>query len=138
MYMVHARISTSPSGFMKKSYLPSNRMSRPQRLRQRARPQTSSFSGKYQTAVVHDHTDTGDNGIWYSTDYGKTWKPSNAGDKLWYSVAMSSNGMYQTAVVYEDDTEGVNGIWYSTDYGKKWTRSADADNKNWRSVAMNA
>jgi len=125
--MVHARISTSPSGFMKKSYLPSNRMSRPQRLRQRARPQISSFSGKYQTAVVKG------GGIWYSTDYGKNWNPSaGAGDKLWVSVAMSSNGMYQTAVV-----QNGGGIWYSTDYGKKWTVS-NADNKLGYSVAMNA
>jgi photosystem II stability/assembly factor-like uncharacterized protein len=86
-----------------------------------------SSTGKYQNVstfsrlVLMDQVvfsnDTAQNGIYYSQDYGNTWKQSSALSTVSYvSTCMTYDGSIQKAV----STDGF--IYTSTDFGKSWVK----------------
>ncbi|NBR15643.1 MAG: hypothetical protein EBU01_13860, partial [Crocinitomicaceae bacterium] len=68
-----------------------------------------------------------------SSTIGQTWvqKPA-AGNKIWMSVAMSSDGQYQTAVVVN------NYIYTSTNAGNNWVQKTFDTTRSWYYVAMSS
>jgi photosystem II stability/assembly factor-like uncharacterized protein len=87
-----------------------------------------SSTGKYQIISclsrvsllnkVLFNNDSSDNGIYYSLDYGNTWKKSNTPSTMSYpSICMTSDGLIQKTV----GTDGY--VYTSTDYGINWKRS---------------
>lgn len=91
-----------------------------------------SSDGKYQTAVVGDHSNNfvDDFGFIYtSINYGTTWSQRGL-SLMWEDVAMSADGKHQTAVV-------KNGYVYtSTNYGAVWTQRGQT--ASWSGVAVSA
>jgi photosystem II stability/assembly factor-like uncharacterized protein len=69
--------------------------------------------------------------IWRSTDSGASWTEAYAPDKLWRSIASSSDGSKLAAVTFGDR------IWRSTDSGASWTE-AYAPKANWYSIASSS
>jgi photosystem II stability/assembly factor-like uncharacterized protein len=64
------------------------------------------------------NNDSPDNGIYYSLDYGNTWKKSNIPSTMSYpSICMTSDGTIQKTV----GTDGY--VYTSTDYGIHWKKS---------------
>jgi len=102
-----------------------------------------SPDGQELAAVVGGAS--GDGGhIYTSSNSGETWRDRStagsgiAGNKDWFSIAMSDDGQELAAVVGGSSGDGRH-IYTSSNGGAKWTdRSTGtiSGNRNWRSIAM--
>jgi len=78
-----------------------------------------SGSGKYAIACGFGEPSTF--GIFYSTDYGKSWRESGAGIGYWTSVSISSSGKYAVATNSSGSSTPAKHIAFSSNYGSTWT-----------------
>jgi len=98
-----------------------------------------SPDGQYLTAVAYNGH------IYTSSNLGADWTNRStaagsgiAGNKDWFSIAMSDDGQELAAVVGGSSGDGRH-IYTSSNGGAKWTdRSTGtiSGNRNWRSIAM--
>jgi hypothetical protein len=84
----------------------------------------TSSSGQYGIVCMYV-------GIYYTTNYGASWLPSNSTNGAWSSCAVSSSGQYALAAI----TGGY--IYYSVNYGQSWTVSSSVSG-NWSSLALSS
>ena len=56
--------------------------------------------------------------IWFSTDFGITWKKLNPNSQDWQSVAMSQDASFIIV-----NANSNYGFWYSNDKGNNWTKA---------------
>jgi hypothetical protein len=92
-----------------------------------------SSTGQHLAAVIGFD----DGNIYLSSDFGSSWKLSNAPKGLEYaSVAISANGSFMAALV-ADDVKPINSLFISTDFGDSWENYTDSlyANSGWRFIS---
>jgi photosystem II stability/assembly factor-like uncharacterized protein len=77
-----------------------------------------SASGQYQTAITNDGNIN--SWIFYSSNYGMSWRPVFQLDYTGYSVTLSASGQYQTVIT--NNKNGCGSIYYSYDFGNNWNQ----------------
>ena len=93
-----------------------------------------SASGQYQSLCAS-------NGVWTSTDFGKTWIASALNGPLSYfsAITMSTSAQYQV-VVANSGTDGVGytAVYLSSDYGNTWSSPSPTITSDFTSVAISS
>jgi photosystem II stability/assembly factor-like uncharacterized protein len=106
-----------------------------------------SRHGINQTIIANPSSiDYKDSGIWYSGNYGKIWKQSDAPvDKFYTDISINESGLIQVACAKSTNPSlsGNGGIFISMDYGRTWQQIYNVDYNlenintyNWSSIAI--
>ena len=98
----------------------------------------SSSNGTHLATANSSPYYQGDNYIYTSTNSGTNWtKQTSAGaNKLWLSIASSSDGSMLAAVDNGSNPGGY--IWTSSNYGVDWTQQIASGSRKWISIASSS
>jgi hypothetical protein len=72
--------------------------------------------------------------IYYSSNYGVSFSPSNSPSRSWSSITSNSTGQLLTA----STSDANDSIYYSTDYGMTWSSNTTAPSATYVGINMNS